>query len=156
MATGPGVNQGKTAVPGGVPPRATVTPRWRRSTGRGRAAGHDGTISESLFGKIRSRLGLTSRRGGNGRATGEHARSKGKAKSSPKGAKGKGKKAEEAPPQPDVREDDKGPSKSAFVGEVLGREPGANLRKVNEAWASAGHEGRSARRSTTRSSGSGA
>ena len=58
-----------------------------------------------------------------------------------KGAKGKAKKAEEAPPQPDLREDDKGPSKSAFVGEILGREPGANLSKVNEAWASAGNEG---------------
>jgi hypothetical protein len=49
--------------------------------------------------------------------------------------------AEEIPSQPGGREGDSGPSKSAFVGEVLGREPGANLRKVNEAWASAGHEG---------------
>ena len=121
--------------------------------------GTTATISESLFGKIRSKLGLTGKRRSNGRATEEHAgpAAKGKAKSSPKGAKGKAKKAEEAPPQPDVREDDKGPSKSAFVEELLGREPEANLSGGQpRRGRRRATRGRSARRSTTRSSGNGA
>jgi len=113
------------------------------STAAWKAEGHDDGISESLFGKIRSELGLTKRTGSNGRATDEAATlpAKGKSKLSPKEARGEAKKAEKAPSPPDVRDGEKGPSKSFFVGEVLGREPRANLRTVNEAWASAGHEG---------------
>jgi hypothetical protein len=143
MATGPGVNQGKSAflekfLPGNRDANLEAVNRaWT-------AAGNQGTISESLFGKIRSKLGLTGRKGANGGATEEKAAppAKGKAKSSMKGTNGKvTSKAVEAPSQTPVRDGDTGPSKSAFVGEVLGREPEANVAAINRAWASAGHEG---------------
>src|SRR4051794_29708954 len=140
MATGPGINQGK-----GKFLRAFLASnrdaRVEDVTAAWTAEGHDDGISESLINKIRSELGLTGKRGTNGRATEGVATPATKPKSSPKGVKGKAKKVEEAPSQPDVQGDDKGPSRSAFVEEVLGREPGANLRKVNEAWASAGFDG---------------
>ena len=80
--------------------------------------------------------------GGAGEATAKPA-AKGKAKSSSKGAKGKvASKAEEAPNQPEGRERGTGPVKSAFVEEVLGREPKANVAAINRAWAAAGHEGK--------------
>src|SRR3954453_5843499 len=109
MATGNGVNQGKTAFLEGFLPDNrdadldAVNRAWD-------AAGNQGTISESLFGKIRSKLGLTGKRGGNGGASKETAgpAAKGKAKSSPKGSKGAS-KAEEAPSQPNGREGDTGP-----------------------------------------------
>ena len=61
MATGPGVNQGKTAFvekyfasnPDGN--LETVNKAWT-------AAGNAGSVSESLVGKIRSRLGLTGKK----------------------------------------------------------------------------------------------
>jgi hypothetical protein len=143
MATGPGVNQGKSAflekfLSGHRDANLDAVNRaWNE-------AGHDGTISESLFGKLRSKLGLTGRKGTNGVATEEKAAppAKGKAKSSMKGTNGNvTSKAEEAPSQTPVRDGDTGPSKSAFVGEVLGREPEANVAAINRAWASAGHEG---------------
>src|SRR3954451_10907429 len=61
MATGPGVNQGKSAFLEDFLPENrdadldAVNRAWS-------AAGNQGTISESLFGKIRARLGLTARR----------------------------------------------------------------------------------------------
>ena len=143
MATGNGVNQGKTAFLEGFLPGNrdadldAVNRAWN-------AAGNEGTISESLFGKVRSKLGLTGKRGEDGGAAEETAgpAREGKAGSSPKGAGGKGaSKAEEAPSQPNGREGDTGPSKSAFVEEVLGREPKANVAAINRAWAAAGHEG---------------
>ena len=91
MATGPGVNQGKPAFLEEFLPdnRDATLVDVNRAWG---AAGHDDTISESLFGKIRSRLGLTGKKGTNGGATGEIAsKTKGKAKSSPEGAKVKAK-----------------------------------------------------------------
>lgn len=143
MATGSGVNQGKSAfleefLPGNRDADlGAVNLAWN-------GAGNPGSISESLFGKIRSKLGLTGKRGMNGGAAKKTAgpAAKGKAKSSPKGAKGKGaSEAGEAPSQPNGREGDTGPSKSAFVGELLGRQPQANVAAVNRAWSEAGHEG---------------
>jgi hypothetical protein len=61
MATGPGVNQGKSAfleefLPGNRDANLeAVNKAWT-------AAGHEGTVSESLLGKIRSKLGLTGKR----------------------------------------------------------------------------------------------
>jgi hypothetical protein len=141
MATGDGVNQGKTAfleefLPDNLDADLDAVNRaWN-------AAGNQGTISESLFGKIRSKLGLTGKRGANGGASKETAgpAAKGKAKSS-KGSKGAS-KAEEAPSQPNGREGVTGPGKSAFVEVMLGREPRANVAAINRAWASAGHEGK--------------
>src|SRR4051812_6788475 len=124
MATGPGVNQGKSAFLEEFLPDnpdanlEAVNKAWS-------AAGNDGTISESLFGKLRSKLGLTGRKGANDGATEGKAgpAAKGKAKTPPKGANGKGaSKAAEAPSQPTGRDGDTGPSKSAFVEEMLGRE----------------------------------
>jgi hypothetical protein len=144
MATGPGVNQGKSAflekfLPGHRDANLeAVNKAWS-------AAGNDGTISDSLFGKLRSKLGLTGRKGANGGATEEKAAppAKIKARSSPKGANSKGaaKAAEEAPSPSNGRQADTGPSKSAFVEEVLGREPRANVAAINRAWEAAGHEG---------------
>jgi hypothetical protein len=142
MATGNGVNQGKTAfleefLPGNRDADLdAVNAAWS-------AAGNQGTISESLFGKLRSRLKLTGKRGSNGGATQEDARpaERSKAKSS-RGSKGGGaSKVQESPPQPNGREGDTGSSKSAFVEELLGREPEANVAAINRAWAAEGHEG---------------
>src|SRR3954465_5700631 len=122
MATGPGINQGKTAFLEGFLPGNrdadldAVNRAWN-------AAGNEGTISESLFGKIRSKLGLTGKRGTNGgpsEAEGGPAR-EGMARSSPEGSKGAS-RAEGALSQPSGREGDTGPSKSACREEVLGRE----------------------------------
>jgi len=143
MATGPGVNQGKSAflekfLPGHRDAKLeAVNEAWA-------AAGNDGTISDSLFGKLRSKLGLTGKRGTNGGATEQEAGpvAKGKAKTPPKPSNGKvTSKAEEAPTQPKGREGDTGPSKSAFVEEMFRREPRANVAAINRAWAAAGHEG---------------
>ena len=138
MATGNGVNQGKTAFLEEFLPEnrdadeAAVNQAWR-------AEGHDDDISGSLVSKTRSRLKIPKKRGA---TAGADAGSKAKGKAKPKGAKGKAtSKAEEAPPQPDGREGDTGPSKSAFVEELLGREPEANVAAVNRAWSAAGHEG---------------
>ena len=144
MATGPGVNQGKGKflrefLPGNSDASVeAVTAAWA-------AEGHDDGISESLISKIKSELGLTGRKragGGEAEAVAGTA-AKGKAKSSPKGAIGKptSKKKEEAPSQPADRDVNTGPSRSAFVEEVLGREPEANLGAVNEAWTSQGNDG---------------
>ena len=137
MATGNGVNQGKTAfleefLPGNRDAdEAAVNEAWR-------AEGHDDDISGSLVSKTRSRLKIPKKRGA---TVGADGGSKAKGKAKPKGTKGKAKKAEEITPQPADREGDTGPSKSAFVEELLGREPEANVAAINRAWASAGHEG---------------
>ena len=85
MATGPGFNQGKSAfleefLPGNRDADLDAVNRaWS-------AAGNEGTISDSLFGKLRSKLGLTGRKGTNGGPTEEKTgpAAKGKAKTSPK------------------------------------------------------------------------
>ena len=67
MATGDGVNQSKTAFLEEFLPDNrdadidAVNQAWS-------AAGNSGTISESLFGKLRSDLGLTGKRGRKGTA----------------------------------------------------------------------------------------
>jgi hypothetical protein len=140
MATGPGVNQSKTAFveeflsgnPGSS--FATVNEAWK-------SAGNEGTVSESLVGKTRSKLKLTGKKGTNGASsepkTGSAARSK-----SPKGTKGKGaSKTEAALSPPTGREGGTGLSKSAFVEEMLGRDPKANVKAINRAWTAAGNEG---------------
>lgn len=83
MATGPGINQGKSAFLKEFLPdnpdanEEAVNKAWK-------TAGNEGTISGSLVNKLRSDLGLT---GGRGRKGGES----GQAKAS--GAKGQGKAA---------------------------------------------------------------
>jgi hypothetical protein len=141
MATGPGVNQGKSAflekfLPGHRDANLeAVNKAWT-------AAGNDGTISDSLFGKLSSKLGLTGKRGTNGGMTEGKAGPGPKVKSKSKGIKSKvTSKAEEAPSPSNGRQADTGPSKSAFVVEVFGREPKANVAAINRAWAAAGHEG---------------
>src|SRR3954469_5900554 len=143
MATGPGVNQGKTAFLEGFLPGDrdadldAVNRAWI-------AAGNQGTISESLFGKIRSKLGLTGKRGENGGASEEPAgpAREGKARSSPKGAGGKGtSKAVKVPSQSEGSGDGPGTNKTAFVEEALRREPTANVAAINRAWSEAGNEG---------------
>jgi hypothetical protein len=138
MATGNGVNQGKTAFLEEFLPEnrdadeAAVNEAWR-------AEGHDEDISGSLVSKTRSRLKIPKKRGATG---GADAGPKAKGKAKPQKAKGKAaSKSEEAPPLPDRREGDAGPSKSAFVEELLGRQPEANVAAINRAWSEAGHEG---------------
>ena len=141
MATGPGVNQGKGKFVRGFLPGnrdasvEAVTAAWN-------AEGHDDGISESLISKIRSELGLTGRKRAAGGATEAVAGSaaKGKAKPSPKKPKGAS-KAVEVPSQPTGRESGTGPGKMAFVEEVLGRNPKANVKAINGAWAAAGNQG---------------
>src|SRR4051794_23177716 len=141
MATGPGVNQGKTAFLEGFLPGDGDADRDAANRA-GIAAGNGGTISESLFGKTRRRLGLSGKSETSG-GVAEEDSGPGKSKSSPKGTKMKRDSQEQAPSsQPNGREGDTGPSKSAFVGEVLGREPKANVAAINRAWAAAGHEGK--------------
>ena len=127
MATGTGVNQGKTAFVEGfltIDPDAAldaVNRAWK-------SAGNEGSVSESLVSKTRSQLRLTGKRGANGGANGANAgpAAKGKAKSSSKGAKGKGaSKAVEAPTQP----------------EGSGARPGAEEVGLRRGGARAGAEG---------------
>jgi hypothetical protein len=140
MATGTGVGQGKTAF---VENFLTIDPdaAFAAVNRAWKSAGNDDSVSESLVSKTRSRLKLSGKRGADGANDGPAA--KGKAKSSSKGTEGEGaSKAEEAPSQPEGREGRPGPVKSAFVEEVLGREPKANVAAINRAWAAAGHEGK--------------
>jgi hypothetical protein len=87
MATGPGVNQGKSAFLKEFLPdnpdanEESVNKAWK-------AAGHEGTISGSLVNKLRSDLDLTGSRGRKGGASGQ-AKSAG-AKGQGKASKGKG------------------------------------------------------------------
>ena len=139
MASGPVVNQGKGKFLRGFLPEnrdaklEAINAAWS-------AEGHEGAIGESLYNKIRSELGLTGKRGARVGASmvdaAPGANGKGK---SPKGAKAK--RSEKSPLPPDIQEEAKGPSKSAFVGEMLGRKPEANMKAINEAWAAAGNEG---------------
>jgi hypothetical protein len=140
MATGPGVNQGKTAFVeeflSGNPDAAfaTVNEAWK-------SAGNEGTVSESLVGKTRSKLKLTGKKGSNGASseakTGSAARGK-----SPERIKGKGaSEADEALSPPKSREGGTGSSKSAFVEAMLKQDPKANVKAINRAWTAAGNEG---------------
>lgn len=138
MATGPVVNQGKGRFLRAFL-KSNRDAKVEDATAAWKAEGHDDGISESLVSKIRSELGLTGKRESNGRATGDDGSKK--AKSQPNGTNGKGKKSPKSPPLPDDGKESKGPSRSSFVEELLGKEPDANLKQVNEAWASAGHEG---------------
>src|SRR3954462_7274670 len=143
MATDSGVNQGKTAfleefLPGNLDANLDAVNRaWN-------ASGNEGTISESLFGKVRSRLGLTGKRGTDGESSEETAgpAREGKVRSSPKGAGGKGtSKGVKVPSQPEGSGDGPGTNKRAFVEEALRREPTANVAAINRAWAEAGNVG---------------
>src|SRR5918997_1894420 len=144
MATGTGVNRGKTTF---VENFLTIDPdaAFAAVNRAWKSAGNDDSVSESLVSKTRSRLKLSGKRGADGSADGATAKTaaKGKAKSSSKRTKGEGaSKAEEAPTQPEGREGRTGPVKSAFVEEVFGREPKANVAAINRAWAAARHEGK--------------
>ena len=144
MATGPGVNRGKTAF---VENFLTIDPdaAFAAVNRAWKSAGNDDSVSESLVSKTRSRLKLSGKRGADEVAGEPNAgpAKRGKAKSSSKGTKGNGaSNVEETPTQPEARERGTGPVKSAFAEEVLGREPKANVAAINRAWAAAGHEGK--------------
>ena len=138
MAAGTVVNQGKSAFLekflgiNGYANTETVNKAWN-------AAGNQGTISPGLLKKLRSKLGLTNKRTQNAGATTKAAAPMAKGKAS-KGAKTK----RESKPQgvrslPKDFEGDTGTGKSAFVREMLGRKPRANVKAVNEEWRSAGN-----------------
>src|SRR3954453_1045924 len=123
MATGPGTNQGKTAFVEQFlasnldADLDTVNEAWK-------SAGNEGTVSESLVSKVRSRLKAEGKEGAIGGGAEEagapaaqpKASPKEKAKSSPKGAKVKGASVAEEPAssQPEAREGGTGPAKSTF------------------------------------------
>src|SRR4051812_32348517 len=115
MATGQGTNQGKTAFVEAFLPEnrdadhLMVSEAWK-------AAGNQGTVSESLVSKARSRLKLSKARGTKG--------GKKRAASGP-GAKGKarppeGETAQASPSSAEpVPAQAKGPNKTAFIRELL-------------------------------------
>ena len=141
MATGPVVNQGKTAfleefLPGN---RAADLDEANRAWN---AAGNEGTLSDSLLGKIRSKLGLTAKKGTGRKASqgsspgpqGQYALEEAQGRVGVE-ARG-GLDAARCPGRVE-----KGSNKSAFVEGLAGSgSPDRTLKKVNEAWASAGHE----------------
>lgn len=131
MATGPGVNQGKTKF---VEERLEKDPTARADTinEAWKAAGHEDSISDSLVNKTRSRLKLTGSRGAGAGASA----AKGKRRS-PKGAAEGGQGTSQA----NGRTESDGTSKSAFVDAALRRDPGANVAAINRGWTKAGHEG---------------
>ena len=142
MATGPDVNPGKTAF---VEQHLAEHPEARSKMIQEawESAGHEGTVSESLISKVRARRrqAEASASQGDG-ATEEDAFPSPPGERSPIGAKVQdGPEAEKATPQPEDRENGAGMSKSAFVEEVLGRDPQANSKAVNQAWSAAGYEG---------------
>src|SRR4051794_3818751 len=100
MATGNGVNQGKTAFLEEFIPEnrdadeAAINEAWR-------AEGHDDDISGSLVSKTRSRLKIPKKRGSTG---GADTGSKAKGKAKPLKSNGKAKKADDIPSQPAGRE----------------------------------------------------
>src|SRR4051812_43815055 len=102
MATGTGVNRGKTTF---VENFLTIDPdaAFSAVNRAWKSAGNDNSVSESLVSKTRSRLKLSGNRGTDGANAGPAA--KGKAKLSPKRTKGEGaSKAEDTPSQTDGRE----------------------------------------------------
>ena len=133
-ATGVGVNQGKTAFVEkflGTNPDAgheAVVEAWK-------SAGKDGTISDSLVNKARSRLKLTGKK--RGASAGSKKAASGLA-TKPKPGTSKAAKA-----APNVAEPGKakGPNKTSFIKEALGRDKTLNARAINRAWTEAGHEG---------------
>jgi hypothetical protein len=139
MATGTVVNQGKSVFLeeflGGNRDAnlETVNKAWN-------AAGNDGTISSSLLKKLRSKLSLTNKRTAKAETNRQTAGPKAKGK--PK--KGATTKQESTPKkvyfQPKDSEGNTGPSKTAFIEQVLGREPTANVKAVNEEWRAAGNQ----------------
>jgi hypothetical protein len=141
MATATGVNQGKTKfleqfLPGNREARTdAVNEAWR-------AAGNEGTISDSLVKQARRKLNLT----GGGRAKGRPSAApaaKGKPKAVPKVPKVKAASvAAGAPSRPNGGEGGPTPKKTSFVEDILRREPDANVAAVNRAWSGAGHEGK--------------
>ena len=136
-ATGPVINQGKTAFVEEFlaghhdAEHRAVNAAWK-------AAGNEGTASESLVSKARSRRKLTGRKGppgGTKKAT-SGAASKAEA-GQPKGEKGqatsKGAGA--------VGSTAKGPNKTAFIRERLGRDGTLDATAISRAWAEARNEG---------------
>ena len=135
MATGPVVNQGKTAFLEEFLPEnrdadlRAINRAWA-------AAGHGGTLSESLVSKTRSRLKIPRKP----TASGGGPELKGKAKS-PKASKAKvTPKAEQTPSQPQDMIPT-GPNKTAFIREQLGRDGTLDAGAINRAWSGAGNEG---------------
>lgn len=140
MATDPGVNQGKTAFLEDFLPanrdasQDSINEAWR-------ATGNEGSLSESLISKTRSRLKIAKKRAVRGGAY-DGPKAKGKAKSSPKGSKPKGAaKAGEAPARANGPDGGKGPNKTAFIRERLGEDDSLGAVAIRRAWTEAGNEG---------------
>jgi hypothetical protein len=97
-----------------------------------KAAGFEGTISQSLVKRVRSELGLTGNMrkgpaGGAGAQSGTTAAPATKRRGRRKRATGRGRGGNQG--------------KTAFVAEHLRQDPGATDEAINEAWASAGNDG---------------
>jgi len=143
MATGPGVNQSKSAfleqflASNRDADEDAVNAAWT-------AAGNAGTINRRLIGTVREKLGPTGKPETSGRATEETSSpaTRSKARSSPKGTMGRGtSQVEEALQQSEGHEKGTEPGKTAFVAAMLGREPKANVAAINRAWTAAGNQG---------------
>jgi hypothetical protein len=133
MATGPVVNQGKTAfveeyLKGHRDANLdAVKKAWT-------AAGNEGTVSESLVSTVRRELGLTGKKGASGGSNTVPA-AKGKAQSSNVAKPKIASKAEEAPSPT------KGVGKTEFIREQLGRDANLSVKEIVRAWTEAGNEG---------------
>jgi hypothetical protein len=140
MATGTVVNRGKSAFLEdflGSNRDANVEAVNRAWN----AAGHRGTISPGLLKKLRSKMGLTNKRTAKNEAARKAAGPVAKGKLT-KGASTKQvSKPEGVRSQPKGSEWDTGTGKSAFVKEMLGRKPTANVKAVNEEWLATGNQG---------------
>lgn len=139
MATGIGVDQGKTAfleefLPGNRDAGLTeINEAWR-------ASGREGTLSESLISKTRSRLKIPRARAAAGGGVGR-SKPKGKAKSMRRAARADATPiAEEAPSRPEGRAGG-GPNKTAFIREQLERDGNLDAKAINRAWSEAGQGG---------------
>jgi hypothetical protein len=95
-----------------------------------KAAGFEGTISQTLVTKVRSQLGLTGniRKGPGKKAELETGTTAGPA---PKGRGRRKRATKRGGPQ----------GKTAFVRDFIKKDPTANRKAVEEAWLAAGHEG---------------
>lgn len=139
MATGTAVNQGKSAFlekflgSNGDAKMETVNKAWN-------AAGNEGTISPGLLKKLRSKVGLTNKRTAKAETSGKAAGPRTKSKPAKRVTTKQASKPERVHLQPKNSEGDTGPSKTAFVEEMLGRKPKANVKAVNEEWRTAGNQ----------------
>lgn len=139
MATGTVVNQGKSAFlekflgSNHDANMEAVNKAWN-------AAGNEGTISPGLLKKLRSKLGLTNKRTKNAETNKKVAGPVAQGKPTKGAITKQESKPERLQSQAKGSEGDTGSGKSAFVKEILGRRPSANVKAVNEEWRAAGNQ----------------